>query len=165
MKVVVVGGTGLIGSRLVTALRECNLNVVVASPSSGINTITGEGLADALYDAQVVVDVSNSPSLQDDAALRFFLTSGRNLLTAEEAALRIGRGAAVIVASGASAVAAAARRRGGEVEACLPDLQPHARTLAEIAHGLMPLTRVRPLYLRAPDAKEQRGARLGATQP
>jgi uncharacterized protein YbjT (DUF2867 family) len=86
MKVVVVGGTGLIGSKLVTMLRERNLNVVVASPSSGINTITGEGLADALSDAQVVVDVSNSPSLQDDVALSFFDTSGRNLLAAEETA-------------------------------------------------------------------------------
>lgn len=86
MKVVVVGGTGLIGSRLVTMLRECNLNVVVASPSSGINTITGEGLTDALNDSQVVVDVSNSPSLQGDVARRFFETSGHNLLAAEEAA-------------------------------------------------------------------------------
>jgi uncharacterized protein YbjT (DUF2867 family) len=85
MKVVVVGGTGLIGSRLVTMLRECNLNVVVASPSSGINTITGEGLTGALNDAQVVVDVSNSPSLQGDVARSFFETSGRNLLAAEEA--------------------------------------------------------------------------------
>jgi uncharacterized protein YbjT (DUF2867 family) len=86
MKIAVVGGTGLIGSRLVTALRACNQDVRAASPSSGINTITGEGLAEALIDVQVVVDVSNSPSLQDDVALNFFETSSRNLLAAEEAA-------------------------------------------------------------------------------
>ena len=86
MRIVVVGGTGHIGSRLVTALEECNQDVVIASPSSGVNTITGEGLAEALADVQIVVDVSNSPSLQDDIALEFFKTSGQNLLAAERAA-------------------------------------------------------------------------------
>ncbi|KLK90328.1 NmrA family transcriptional regulator [Microvirga vignae] len=86
MRIVVVGGTGHIGSRLVKALQDCNQNVVVASRSSGVNTITREGLAEALNDAQVVVDVTNSPTFQDDVALEFFLASGRNLLAAEEAA-------------------------------------------------------------------------------
>ena len=86
MRIVVVGGTGHIGSRLVTALEECNQDVVVASPSSGVNTITGEGLAEALDGAQIVVDVSNSPTIQDDIALDFFMTSGQNLLAAEHAA-------------------------------------------------------------------------------
>lgn len=86
MKLVVIGGTGLIGARLVTALRDCNQSVYAASPSSGVNTITGEGLAEALTDAQVVIDVSNSPSQDGDAALDFFETSCRNLLAAERAA-------------------------------------------------------------------------------
>ena len=86
MRIVVVGGTGHIGSRLVTALQDCNQDVVVASRSSGVDTITGEGLAEALDGAQIVVDVSNSPTIQDDIALDFFLTSGRNLLAAEHAA-------------------------------------------------------------------------------
>lgn len=85
MRIVVVGGTGHIGSRLVTALQGYNQNVVVASRSSGVNTITREGLAEALDGAQVVVDVTNSPTFQDDVALEFFLASGRNLLAAEEA--------------------------------------------------------------------------------
>jgi uncharacterized protein YbjT (DUF2867 family) len=86
MKVVVVGGTGFIGSRLVTMLRDRSLDVVVASPSAGVNTITGEGLSDALNDAQVLVDVSNSPSLQGDVALRYFNMSGQHLFAAAEAA-------------------------------------------------------------------------------
>jgi uncharacterized protein YbjT (DUF2867 family) len=86
MRIVVVGGTGHIGSRLVTALLDCNQDVVIASPSSGVNTITGEGLSEALDGAQILVDVSNSPSIRDDIALEFFETSGRNLLAAERAA-------------------------------------------------------------------------------
>src|SRR5918997_5700796 len=86
MRIFVVGGTGHIGSRLVKALQDCNQDVVVASPSSGVNTITREGLAEALNGARVVVDVTNSPTFQDDVALEFFLASGRNLLAAEEAA-------------------------------------------------------------------------------
>ncbi|QRM27699.1 SDR family oxidoreductase [Microvirga sp. VF16] len=86
MRIVVVGGTGHIGSRLVTALQDCNQDVVVASPSSGVNTLTGKGLAKALDGAQIVVDVSNAPTIQDDIALDFFRTSGRNLLAAEHAA-------------------------------------------------------------------------------
>jgi uncharacterized protein YbjT (DUF2867 family) len=86
MKIVVIGGTGLIGKKLVNKLRQRGHQVVVASPSSGINTITGEGLAEAVKNAQVVVDVANSPSFEDKAVLEFFETSGRNLLSAEAAA-------------------------------------------------------------------------------
>ena len=86
MKIVVIGGSGLIGSKLVNKLREHGHQVVAASPSSGVNTLTGEGLAEALKGASVVVDVSNSPSFEDAAALKFFETSTRNLLTYEAAA-------------------------------------------------------------------------------
>ncbi|MDF2959619.1 MAG: NmrA family protein [Paenibacillus sp.] len=86
MKIVVIGGSGLIGKKLVNNLRQLGHEVVPASPSLGINSITGEGLADALSGAQVVVDVTNSPSFEDKAVLEFFETSTRNLLAAEEAA-------------------------------------------------------------------------------
>jgi len=86
MKIIVIGGTGLVGSKLVTKLREHRHDAVAASPNSGVNTITGEGLAEALMGAAVVVDVSNSPSFEDAAVLRFFETSTRNLLDAEAAA-------------------------------------------------------------------------------
>ncbi|HET9178595.1 MAG TPA: SDR family oxidoreductase [Terriglobia bacterium] len=86
MKIVVIGGTGLIGSRLVRKLREQGQKVVAASPSSGVNTLTGEGLAEALKDAAVAVDVTNSPSWEDAAVMNFFETSTRNLLTYEAAA-------------------------------------------------------------------------------
>lgn len=83
MKIVVIGGTGLIGSRLVKKLREQGQEVVAASPSSGVNSISGEGLADALKGVSVVVDVTNSPSWEDAAVLKFFETSTRNLLDYE----------------------------------------------------------------------------------
>jgi uncharacterized protein YbjT (DUF2867 family) len=86
MKIVVIGGTGLIGSKVVKNLRQREHDVVAASPSKGVNTVTGEGLAEALRGAQVVVDVANAPSWEDDAVLAFFETSGRNLLAAEAAA-------------------------------------------------------------------------------
>jgi uncharacterized protein YbjT (DUF2867 family) len=86
MKIVVIGGTGLIGSKLVGKLRDEGHDAVPASPDSGVNTITGEGLPEVLADAAVVVDVSNSPSFDDDAVLAFFQTSTRNLLEAEAAA-------------------------------------------------------------------------------
>src|SRR5262245_41098239 len=86
MKIVVIGGTGLIGKKVVNNLRQQGHEVVAAAPSSGINTITGEGLAQALAVAQVVVDVANAPSWEDNAVLAFFETSGRNLLAAEAAA-------------------------------------------------------------------------------
>ena len=83
MKIVVIGGTGLIGSKTVSILRQGGHDVVAASPNSGVNTITGEGLREALAGAQVVVDLSNSPSFEDKAVLEFFETSGRHLLAAE----------------------------------------------------------------------------------
>ena len=86
MKIVVIGGSGLIGKKLVNNLRQHGHEVVAASPSSGVNTITGEGLAEALAGAQVVVDVANSPSFDDKAVLEFFETAGRNLLAAEATA-------------------------------------------------------------------------------
>ena len=86
MKIVVIGGTGLIGTKLVNNLRERGHEVVAAAPSSGVNTLTGEGLTEALAGAQVVVDVANSPSFEDKPAMDFFETSGRNLLAAEKAA-------------------------------------------------------------------------------
>ncbi len=86
IKIVVIGGSGLIGKKLVNDLRQRGHDVVAASPSSGVNTITGEGLADGLKGAQVVVDVSNAPSWEDKAVLQFFETSSRNLLAAEAAA-------------------------------------------------------------------------------
>jgi uncharacterized protein YbjT (DUF2867 family) len=86
MKIVVIGGSGLIGKKLVNDLHQQGHAVVAASPSSGVNTITGEGLAEALKDAQVVVDVANAPSWEDQAVMDFFETSGRNLLAAEAVA-------------------------------------------------------------------------------
>jgi uncharacterized protein YbjT (DUF2867 family) len=86
MKIVVIGGTGLIGSKTVASLRQGGHEVVAASPNSGVNTITGEGLKEAVAGAQVVIDLANSPSFEDKAVLEFFETSGRNLLAAEAAA-------------------------------------------------------------------------------
>ena len=86
MKIVVIGGSGLIGKKLIPLLKERGHEAVSASPSSGVNTLTGEGLAETLADAQVVVDVSNSPSWADDAVMEFFDKSTRNLLAAEAAA-------------------------------------------------------------------------------
>src|SRR5262252_3145646 len=85
MKIVVIGGSGLIGSKVVTKLREHGHEAIAASPNSGVNSVTGEGLAEALKDASVVVDVSNSPSWDDAAVLNFFETSTRNLLSYEAA--------------------------------------------------------------------------------
>ena len=86
MKIVVIGGTGLIGSKTVAILRQRGHEAIAASPNSGVNTITGEGLKGALAGAQVVIDLANSPSFEDRAVLEFFETSGRNLLAAEAAA-------------------------------------------------------------------------------
>ena len=83
MKIVVIGGTGLIGTKLVKNLRDRGHEVVAAAPSTGVNTLTGKGLAEALIGAQVVVDVANAPVWEDDAVMAFFETSGRNLLAAE----------------------------------------------------------------------------------
>ena len=86
MKIVVIGGTGLIGSKTVAILRQGGHEVVAGSPQSGINTITGEGLKEAMSNTQVVIDLANSPSFEDKAVLEFFETSGRNVLAAEAAA-------------------------------------------------------------------------------
>lgn len=86
MKITVIGGTGLIGSKLVNKLREQGHEAVAASPNSGVNTLTGEGLAEALKGASVVVDVSNAPAWEDAAVMNFFETSTRNLIAAEVAA-------------------------------------------------------------------------------
>lgn len=83
MKIVVIGGTGLIGSKVVEKLKERGHDAIAAAPNTGVNTITGEGLADALAGAEVVVDVSNSPSFEEAAAMEFFQTAGRNLTAAE----------------------------------------------------------------------------------
>ena len=96
MKIIVVGGTGLIGSRLVTKLAEQGHQAVAASPSSGVNTLTGQGLPEALKGASVVVDVTNSPSWEDAAVMNFFETSTRNLL-AQEAAAGVGHHVALSV--------------------------------------------------------------------
>src|SRR5215831_1618264 len=86
MKIVVIGGTGLIGSKTVAILRQGGHEVLAASPNSGVNTITGEGVKEAVAGAQVVIDLANSPSFEDKAVLEFFETAGRNLLPAEAAA-------------------------------------------------------------------------------
>jgi uncharacterized protein YbjT (DUF2867 family) len=86
MKIVVIGGTGLIGSKLVNNLRQLGHEVLAASPASGVNTVTGEGLSSALAGANIAVDVANSPSFEDKAVLEFFETAGKNLLAAEKVA-------------------------------------------------------------------------------
>jgi uncharacterized protein YbjT (DUF2867 family) len=86
MKIVVIGGSGLIGTKLVKGLRQKGHDVLAASRASGVNTVTGEGLAEALAGTQVVVDVANAPSWEDNAVLEFFETAGRNILAAEAAA-------------------------------------------------------------------------------
>src|SRR5437879_3557900 len=86
MKIIVIGGTGLIGSKTVPILRQGGHEVVAASPNTGVNTITGKGLKEAMAGTQVVIDLANSPSFEDKAVLEFFETSGRNLLAAEAAA-------------------------------------------------------------------------------
>lgn len=83
MKIVVIGGSGLIGTKVVAHLRGSGHQVIAASPSTGVNTITGEGLAEAMNNTEVVIDLANAPSWEDQAVLDFFQTSGRNLLTAE----------------------------------------------------------------------------------
>jgi uncharacterized protein YbjT (DUF2867 family) len=86
MKIIVIGGTGLIGSKVVANLKQKGHKALAAAPNTGVNTITGEGLKNAMAGTQVVVDVANSPSFEDKAVLEFFETSGRNLLAAEAAA-------------------------------------------------------------------------------
>ncbi|MFL5788673.1 MAG: SDR family oxidoreductase [Flavisolibacter sp.] len=83
MKIVVIGGSGLIGTKVVAQLRQLGHQVIAASPATGINTITGEGLAEAMKETDIVIDLSNSPSFEDNAVMEFFKTSGTNLLSAE----------------------------------------------------------------------------------
>jgi uncharacterized protein YbjT (DUF2867 family) len=83
MKIVVIGGSGLIGTKVVNRLRQAGHQVIAASPATGINTITGEGLSEALKDTDIVIDLANSPSFEEKAVMEFFQTSGRNLLGAE----------------------------------------------------------------------------------
>src|ERR1700742_5209074 len=86
MKIVIIGGTGLIGSKVVAKLKQKGHEAIAAAPNTGVNTITGEGLKEVMAGAQVVIDLTNSPSFEDKAVLEFFETSGRNLLAAETAA-------------------------------------------------------------------------------
>src|SRR5262245_21476293 len=86
MKIVIIGATGLIGSKTVAILRQRGHEVVAASPNTGVNTITGEGFKQAMAGTQVVIDLANLPSFEDKAVLQFFETSGRNLLAAEAVA-------------------------------------------------------------------------------
>src|SRR3974390_3086305 len=86
MKILVIGGTGLIGSKVVETLKQKGHEAIAAAPNTGVNTITGEGLKEAMAGAQVVIDLANSPSFEDKAVLEFFETAGRNLLAAETAA-------------------------------------------------------------------------------
>lgn len=86
MKIVIIGGTGLIGSKTAERLRRKGHEIIAAAPNTGVNTITGEGLAEALVNAEVVIDLANSPSFEDKAVLEFFQTSGKNLTAAEKAA-------------------------------------------------------------------------------
>src|SRR6267154_1824270 len=106
MKIVVIGGSGLIGKKLVKNLRQGGHEVVAASPSLGVNTVTGEGLAQALAGAQGVVDAANAPSWEDSAVLAFFEISGRNLLSAEApppaSAMASVTGKIVLVCNGSS---------------------------------------------------------------
>ena len=101
MKIVVIGGTGLIGSKLVTKLKASGYEVVAAAPNTGVNTLTGEGLTEVLKGAEVVVDVSNSPSFEDAAVMNFFQTSTRNLLS-YEAAAGVGHHVALSIVGSAS---------------------------------------------------------------
>jgi uncharacterized protein YbjT (DUF2867 family) len=91
MKIVVLGGTGLIGSKLVNKLREMGHETVAASPATGVDALTGQGLGEALAGAAAVVDVTNSPSFEEKAVMEFFTTSTRNLIAAEKAAGAAGR--------------------------------------------------------------------------
>src|SRR5215470_7714680 len=96
MKIVVIGGTGLIGTKTSAILRKSGHEVIAASPNTGVNSITGEGLKEAMAGTQVVIDLANSPSFEDKAVLKFFETSGRNLLAAEAAA-RVGHHVALSI--------------------------------------------------------------------
>jgi uncharacterized protein YbjT (DUF2867 family) len=123
MNIVVIGGTGLIGSKLVPKLRAQGHQIVPASPSSGVNTLTGEGLAEVIEGASVVVDVSNAANWEDAAVLEFFVTSIRNLLTPEAAVAGVGHHVALsVVGSDRMTKAATFARRIAQEELVRRDL-------------------------------------------
>jgi uncharacterized protein YbjT (DUF2867 family) len=138
MKIVVIGGSGLIGTKLVKNLCQQGHEVVAASPSLGINTLTGEGLAEALTGAQVVVDVANSPSFEDGPVMAFFETSGRNLLSAEAAA-GVGHHIALSVVGTERLLASGFRAKMAQENL--------------IKAGKIPYTIVRPTQVGSPDKR------------
>jgi uncharacterized protein YbjT (DUF2867 family) len=140
MKIVVIGGTGLIGSKLVNKLREQRHEAVAAAPNTGVNTITGEGLADVLKGASVVVDVSNAPSWEETAVMKFFETSTRNLLTFEAAAA-VGHHVALSVVgtdrmSGSSYMRAKIAQEKLITQSSIPYSIVHATQFFEFLKGL-----------------------------
>ena len=146
MKIVVIGGTGLIGSKLVQKLREHGHEAVEAAPNTGVNTLTGEGLAEVLKGASVVVDVSNSPDWEDAAVLKFFETSTRNLLT-HEAATKVGHHIALSVVgtdrlSGSGYFRAKIAQEKLIREASIPYSIVHATQFFEFLKGLADISMV-----------------------
>src|SRR5438128_10300451 len=146
MKIVVIGGTGLIGSKLVNKLREHGHEAVAAAPNTGVNTLTREGLAHALKGASVVVDVSNSPSWDDAAVLKFFETSTQNLLTSEAAA-KVGHHVALSVV-GTDRLSESGYFRGKiapeqlSTESTIPYSSVHATQFFEFLKGLADISMV-----------------------
>jgi uncharacterized protein YbjT (DUF2867 family) len=146
MKIVVIGGTGLIGSKLVNKLRERGQEAIAAAPNTGVNTITGDGLAEALKGASVVVDVSNSPSWEDAAVLKFFETSTRNLLT-HEAAAKVGHHVALsVVGTGRLSESGYFRAKIAQekliTESSIPYSIVHATQFFEFLKGLADISMV-----------------------
>jgi uncharacterized protein YbjT (DUF2867 family) len=146
MKIVVIGGTGLIGSKLVNKLRERGQEAIAAAPNTGVNTITGDGLAEALKGASVVVDVSNSPSWEDAPVLKFFETSTRNLLT-HEAAAKVGHHVALsVVGTGRLSESGYFRAKIAQekliTESSIPYSIVHATQFFEFLKGLADISMV-----------------------
>jgi uncharacterized protein YbjT (DUF2867 family) len=161
MKVVVIGGTGLIGSKLVGKLREHGHEAVAAAPSTGVDTLTGEGLAEVLQGASVVVDVSNSPSFEDDAVMEFFRTSTANLLKAEAGAGVTHHVALSVVGTQRLQGSGYFRAKQAQEELIrdsgIPRTIVHATQFFEFAKGLadgvteggivrLPVARIQPMY-------------------
>lgn len=158
MKIVVIGGTGLIGSQLVVQLQQHGHEILAASPATGVNTLTGEGLADALRDAQVVIDVSNGPSFEDQAILHFFKTSNENLLAAEkEAGVQHHIALSVV---GTAKLQASGYFRAKQVQEDLikasdiPYTIVHATQFFEFAGGILMMSQAGD-EVRVPDARIQ----------
>jgi uncharacterized protein YbjT (DUF2867 family) len=174
MKIVVIGGTGLIGSKLVNKLREQGHEAVPAAPNTGVNTMTGEGLAAVLKGASVVVDVSNSPDWDDAAVLNFFQTSTRNLLAGEEAAGVKHHVALSVVGTERLAESGYFRAKIAQEklisESSIPHTIVHATQFFEFLKGLADIssdgTRVRlPHVLFQPMAADDVASALGKTAP